>query len=148
MQVVLLEDIEKLGSANEIVDVKPGYGRNYLIPQGKALFASEANKSIALQKARLLEKKQEEIMKDLQANVDKLKETVIKVGAKVGSGDKIFGSVTAIQLSDAIKEQLNMDVDRKKITIPEDVKTVGTYQATLNLHKDVSVDINFEVVAE
>lgn len=148
MQVVLLEDIEKLGSANEIVDVKPGYGRNYLIPQGKALFASEANKSIALQKARLLEKKQEEIMKDLQANVDKLKETVIKVGAKVGSGDKIFGRVTAIQLSDAIKEQLNMDVDRKKITIPEDVKTVGTYQATLNLHKDVSVDINFEVVAE
>ena len=148
MQVVLLEDVEKLGSANEIVDVKPGYGRNYLIPQGKALFANESNKKIALQKARLLEKKQEAIMKDLQANVDTLKDTLIKVGAKVGSGDKIFGSVTAIQLSDAIKEQLNIEVDRKKITIPEDVKTVGTYQAQLNLHKDVSVEINFEVVAE
>lgn len=148
MQVVLLQDVENLGSANDIVDVKPGYGRNYLIPQGKALFANEVNKKIAAQKHRLFEKKQEELMKNLQETVDKLKAAVIKVGAKVGSNDKIFGSVTAVQLADAVKSQLGIEIDRKKVELAEDVKTLGTYKAQVGLHKDVTVEVSFEVVAE
>ncbi|MEX0811943.1 MAG: 50S ribosomal protein L9 [Chitinophagales bacterium] len=148
MQVVLLEDVEKLGAANDIVDVKPGYGRNYLIPQGKALFANEGNKKIATQKLRLFEKRQEEMMKNLQEIVDKLKGTVVKVGAKVGANDKIFGSVTSAQLVDAVKKQLDIEIDRKKVEIEEDVKTLGAYKAQVGLHKDVTVEVNFEVVAE
>jgi large subunit ribosomal protein L9 len=148
MEIVLLKDVDKLGHANDIVEVKPGYGRNYLIPQGKALVANETNKKVALRKLKLFEKRQEELMKDLQAVVDKLKAAVIKVGAKVGSNDKIFGSVTASQLADAIKSQLSIEVDRKKVNIEEDVKTLGSYTAQVALHKDVSVDVTFEVVAE
>lgn len=148
MEVVLLKDVDRLGHANDVVEVKPGYGRNYLIPQGLAMVANETNKKVAAQKNKLFEKRQEEMMKDLQAVVDKLKAAVVKVGAKVGSNDKIFGSVTASQLADAVKDQLKVEVDRKKITIEEEVKTLGSYTAQVGLHKDVSVDVSFEVVAE
>lgn len=148
MEVVLLKDVNNLGHANDVVEVKPGYGRNYLIPQGMAMVANDTNRKIASRKHELFEKRQEEIMKDLQTVVDKLKATVVKVGAKVGSNDKIFGSVTASQLTDAIKTQLGVEVDRKKVTIEEDVKTLGAYTAQVGLHKDVSVDVKFEVVAE
>jgi large subunit ribosomal protein L9 len=148
MEVVLLKDVNNLGHANDIVEVKPGYGRNYLIPQGMAMVANDTNRKIAARKHELFEKRQEEMMKDLQTVVDKLEATVVKVGAKVGSNDKIFGSVTASQLADAIKAQLGVEVDRKKVTIEEDVKTLGAYTAQVGLHKDVSVDVKFEVVAE
>lgn len=148
MEIVLLQDVEKLGLANDIVNVKPGYGRNYLIAQGKALVANAANKKVAEQKVKLFEKRQEELMKNLQEVVDKLKATAVKVGAKVGANDKIFGSVTASQLTDAIKNQLGVEVDRKKVVLAEDVKTLGSYTAQVGLHKDVTVDVSFEVVAE
>lgn len=148
MEIVLLQDIENLGDQNDIVKVKPGYARNYLIPQGMAVVASGGNRRLALEKQKQAERREELLMSQMQEIVDKLKSTVIRVGAKTGTSGKIFGSVTTIQLADAIKEQLGINIDRKKITLPEEVKTLGTYKAEIDLHKDVKVEVDFEVEGE
>lgn len=148
MEVVLLQDVENLGVQNDIIKVKSGYGRNYLIPKGLALVSNESNKKFALEKQKQAARREEHIMSKLQEIVDTLKGTVVKVGAKVGTTEKIFGSITTHQLADAIKKQLNVNIDRKKITIPEDIKTLGTYTAAIDLHQDVKVEVTFEVFGE
>ena len=149
MEVVLLQDVEKLGAQHQIVKVRPGYARNYLIPKGLAQTATVQARNLANERQKQQQRREEKLMGQLQDIVDKLKNTVIKIGAKTGTSGKIFGSVTTLQLTEAIKKEFGVSVDRKKITImEEDIKMVGTYKAMVDLHKDVKVEIDFEVVAE
>lgn len=148
MDIILLQDLENVGEKHEVVNVKDGFGRNYLIPQKLAIIANESNM------ARLNELRKQEEAREAkkiglyQEMAEKIKKKVIKIGAKAGATGKIFGSVTSIQLSEALKEQLDFDVERKKILLEEDIKELGTYTADLNLHKEVQATLTFEVVAE
>jgi large subunit ribosomal protein L9 len=148
MEVILLKDVEKLGYANDIVSVKNGYGRNYLIPQGIAVIASDGNKRMLEELKRQSAVKEAKIMAQVEKMVDQIQGATIKVGAKVGQNEKIFGSVTNVQLAEAIKNQLGVLVDRKKIEIEEDVKTLGEYSAFIALPQDKKVEVKFEVVEE
>lgn len=148
MEVILLKDVEKLGLANDLVSVKPGYGRNYLIPQGLAKVANTSNRKEWEESQKQAERREDKLMQELQSVVDKLKGASVTVGAKAGTSEKIFGSVTTLQVSDSIKKQLGIAIDRKKITLPEEVKMLGSYTASVNLHKDVEVELTFNVVAE
>lgn len=147
MQVILLENINNLGYKDDIVIVKNGYGRNFLIPQKKAVFASETAKKILaenlLQRAHKLEK----IKKDAQALADKLGGLSLIIGTKTSSTGTIFGSVTNIQIADELVKK-GFEIERKLIFIKERIKEVGSYKATLKLHKDIVVDIPFEVKSE
>lgn len=148
MEVILLKDMDKVGDKYTIVTVKNGYGRNYLIPQGLALIANESNRK-RLAELHRREAAQEEKMKGTyQEMANSLADKTLKIGAKAGSSGKIFGSVTALQLSTALKEQFDMDVPRRKIELPDDVKNLGEYTAKLNLHPEVTADLKFEVVGE
>lgn len=146
MEVILLQDVAKLGKQNELVKVRPGYGRNFLIPKGLASLATESQRKQLAERIKQDARREEKLMSQLQLIVDTLKSTVFQVAAKSGTSGKIFGSVTNVQLADAIKKQKNINIDRRKITIAEEVKNLGTYTANVNLHKDVEVNISFEVV--
>ncbi len=148
MEIILLEDVDKLGTAGEIVKVKAGFGRNYLIPQRLAVIANKTNRGVVEEKLRIKALNELKRLDEYREIAQKLQDTVIKIGAKTGTSGKIFGSVTNIQLSNAIKETLGIDIDRKKIIIQDEVKMVGTYAADANLHDQVPCKINFEVVAE
>ncbi len=148
MDVILLKDVDKVGEQYEVVSVKPGYGRNYLIPQGLAKVANEANMA-ELDKIRAAEAAQEEARRaEYEAIAEQLKDKVLKIGAKAGASGKIFGSVTNVQLAAAMKEQLDIEIPRKKIEILEEVKELGSYTAQINLHPEIVTNLNFEVVAE
>ena len=147
MEVILLKDIEKVGDKHTIVSVKSGFGRNYLIPQGLALIANSSNRKrlddLAKREARD-ESKKLDVYKAMAAKLDG---KTLKVAAKAGTSGKIFGSITGVQISLALKEQFELEVPRKKIVLPDDVKTLGEYVVTLNLHPEVSKEVAFEVVA-
>lgn len=148
MDVILLKDLDKVGDKHTIVKVKDGYGRNYLIPQG---FALEANKINRQNLDELKRKEAEEEAKkvgDYQAIADKLKDVVLKIGAKAGQSGKLFGSVTNVQIAQALKDQAGVEIERRKILIDEEIKNLGTYTATLDLHKNVDAKVQFEVVEE
>lgn len=148
MDIILLEDIEKVGDKHTIVNVKDGYARNYLIPQKLAIIANEANRQ---RLDELKAKEEAELaarLEEFQAVADKLKDQVLKIPAKAGTSGKIFGSVTNVQIAQALKEQMDIEVDRRKIDLPEEVKVLGTYTAELNLHPDVEAKVSFEVVAD
>ncbi|MFV0313448.1 MAG: 50S ribosomal protein L9 [Dysgonomonas sp.] len=147
MQVILKEDILNLGYKDEIVTVKDGYGRNYLIPQGKAVIASESAKKVLAENMKQRAHKLEKIKKDAEALAAKLDGVSLTIGAKTSSTGTIFGSVTNIQIAEAL-EKLGYNVDRKIIIIKDAVKEIGTYKATAKLHKEVSVEIPFEVISE
>jgi large subunit ribosomal protein L9 len=147
MQVILLEDVSNLGYKDDIVTVKSGYGRNYLIPQKKAIIASESAQKVLAENLRQRAHKLEKIKKDAQALADKLKDVTLTIGAKTSSTGTIFGSVTNIQIADELAKK-GFEVDRKTISIKDPVKEVGNYKATIKLHKEVSVEIPFEVVSE
>ena len=147
MQVILKEDILNLGYKDEIVTVKDGYGRNYLIPQGKAVIASESAKKVIAENLKQRAHKLEKIKKDAQELGAKMEGISLTIGAKTSSTGTIFGSVTNIQIAEAL-EKLGYNVDRKVIIIKDAVKEVGSYKAVAKLHKEVSVEIPFEVVAE
>lgn len=148
MDIILLQDVEKVGTKYEVVNVKDGFGRNYLIPQGLALIANESNRKRLGELRRREEEHAEKQRDDILEIKEKLEEKVLKIGAKVGTSEKIFGSVTNVQLANALEEQLDIKVDRRNITIPEEVKTIGTYVAGLDLHKDIDIKVHFEVVQE
>ena len=149
MEVILKKDMSNLGYENDIVKVKSGYARNYLLPKGLAVVATESAKKVQQEDLRQKAHKEEKVRKDAEDLAKALEEQKVKIGAKAGSTGKIFGSVNAMQIADAIKEQIGYEVDRKKIAIgDEPIKNVGEYTAQLKLHKDVSVDIHFEVYAE
>jgi len=147
MQVILKEDVVNLGYKDDIVNVKDGYGRNYLIPQGKAVIASDSAKKMLAENMKQRAHKLEKIKKDAEEFAAKLEGVTLTIGAKTSSTGTIFGSVTNIQVAEALAKQ-GYDVDRKVIVIKEPVKEVGSYKALLKLHKEVSVEIPFEVVSE
>lgn len=148
MEIILKQDIANLGHKDDIVTVKDGYARNYLIPKGMAIIATKIarknHEEVMKQRAHKIEK----MRADATELVSKLENTVLKVGAKTSSTGKIFGSVNTIMLAEALKTE-GYDIDRKNISIKEDsVKEVGTYNASIKLFKDIKVDISFEVFSE
>lgn len=147
MQVILKTDIKGLGYKNDLVDVKPGYGRNYLIPQGYAVMATSSNVKQRDEIARQVAHKAEKLKQDAESLANEIGNTKLTIPAKAGETGKIFGAVTPNQIADALKAK-GHDVDRKQISINGDVKTLGEYTAEIDLHKEVKKEISFEVVAE
>ena len=149
MEIILKQDIPNLGYKDDTVKVKNGYANNFLIPKGMATMATPQNKKIHAENMKQKAVKLEKQGKEAQNLADMLQNITVKIGAKAATTGKIFGSVNTIQLAEAIKTQFNYDVDRKKITIDsESVKELGTYTAKVNLYKNISATIKFEVVAE
>ena len=148
MQVILIKEVSNLGQANDVVNVKPGYGRNYLIPQGLARIANKRNLGQLDQFIEQQNAEKNRLTAKFTAVAEKLSGTILKIGAKAGTSGKIFGSVTNIQLAEAIKTQLNEDIDRKTITLLEEVKELGSYTAEAKLYEGVVGKINFEVFAD
>nr|MBS0038242.1 50S ribosomal protein L9 [Saprospiraceae bacterium] len=148
MEIILLDNVENVGDKHDLVTVKPGYGRNYLIPQGLAILANKGNRARLNEMRRQEELRESKKVGEYQEMASKIQSEVLQIGAKAGTSGKIFGSVTNVQIAQVIKEKLGFDVDRRKIEIPEEVKNLGTYQATINFHPDVSCMVNFEVVQE
>lgn len=146
MEVILKTDIKGLGYKNDTVNVKPGYGRNYLIPQGFAIIANESNRKMIEENIKQAAHKAEKIKADAQAIADAIGDSVLEIKAKVGDSGKIFGAVTTLQISDALKAK-GIDVDRKKISFKGEVKMVGDYEVEIDLHKEVKKDVKFSVVA-
>lgn len=147
MELILKEDVKNLGFKNDVVKVKPGYGRNYLIPQGMALLATSSNRKVLEENLRQAAHKAEKILRNAQDLAAAIGDAVLEIKAKAGETGRIFGAVTSLQLSDSLKA-LGHDVDRKKITLPSEVKNLGEYEATLILHKQVIHKIKFIVSAE
>ncbi len=148
MEIILLKEVDKVGYKHEIVKVKPGYARNYLIPQGLALIANATNRKRLAELRRLEEAKEAKLVGHYQEIADKVKDTVLKIGAKAGTSGKIFGSVTNVQIAQALQEQLEVELERRKIVIDSEVKELGSYTAQLKLHPEVEAEVNFEVVQE
>lgn len=148
MEIILLQDIEKLGNQFDTVTVKPGYGRNYLIPQKLAVIANKANKANVGERIRQIKFKENRVMQQIESMIDRIKANPIIIGAKVGTTDKIFGSVTNVQLADAIKKQTGIEVDRRKIIIKEEVKVLGSYEAEIKFSEEAKYNFTFEVVSE
>ena len=146
MKIILKEDVNGLGYKDDVVEVKNGYGRNYLIPTGKAVIASESALKVLAENQRQRQHKLERIKAEAEAQAEALKEVKLTIGAKTSSTGTIFGSVNAIQIAEAL-EKAGHTVDRKLISI-DPVKEVGNYAAVIRLHRDVTVEIPFEVVAE
>jgi large subunit ribosomal protein L9 len=147
MEVILTQDVTGLGYKNDTVKVKPGYGRNYLIPNGVALIANESNKRRVAEDIRQASHKAAKIKQDAETLAAKIGELSVEIKTKAGETGKIFGAVTALQVSDALKAK-GFDVDRKKISFKEQPKELGTYTALLDLHKEVKHNISVNVVAE
>jgi large subunit ribosomal protein L9 len=145
MEVILKEDIKSLGYKNDIVKVAPGYGRNYLIPQGLAIIANDSNKKVSNENAKQAAHKAEKLKTSALATAEKIGAMVLDIPAKVGEKGKIFGAITSLQISDALKDK-GFAVDRKKISFKGEVKEVGEYTAILDLHKEVKHEVKFKVI--
>ena len=147
MKIILKEDITNLGYKDDVVEVRNGYGRNYLIPQGKAVIATPSALKVLAENQRQRAHKLAKIKADAEALAASLEGVTFTIATKVSATGTIFGSVNAIQVAEAL-EKLGHNIDRKLIVIKETIKEVGNYTATINLHKEVSVELSFEVVAE
>ena len=148
MKVILFKEIKKLGKMGDVVEVKNGYGRNYLIPKGLATLATATNKKVHEEILRQRAHKETKLREDAEKQVESMNQVELKIGAKTSSTGKIFGSVNNIQIAEALKKK-GYDVDRKNITITGDViKEIGTYTATVKLYKDIKAEISFEVFSE
>ena len=148
MEIILLQDVHKLGQKDDLVHVKDGYGRNFLIPRGFAVAATPSARKMHSENLKQRAHKEEKIKDEAEKLAAKMEGLKIVVGAKTSSSGKIFGSVNTIQIAEALKEK-GFDIDRKSISLPEDqIKEVGNYKAVIKLHRDVKVDVDFEIVAE
>jgi len=148
MEIILKQDIANLGYENDLVNVKPGFARNFLIPKGKAVIASETNKKILAEVQRQKSFKEDKLRDEATTMAKLLGKVSLKIGAKVGTSGKIFGSVNAIQIADALKA-IKYDIDRKKIEVDGDaIKEVGEYVAKIHLYKEIKGEVKFEVIAE
>ena len=148
MQVILIQDVDHLGGANELVTVKNGYARNYLIPGKFAVEANAVNKKRLDERMKVQQKKEAAMLAEINKVINVLKESPLKIGAKTGTSGKIFGSVTPLQISRAIRDQKGYEIDRKRITILDDVKELGTYKASIDFGNGNVPEIEFEVVGE
>jgi large subunit ribosomal protein L9 len=147
MEVILKQDVQGVGYKNDIVKVKAGYGRNYLIPKGLAIIANASNRALTEENNRQMAHKAAKLKQDAEGLAAKIGELTIELKTKAGESGKIFGAVTALQVADALKAK-GFDVDRKKILFKEQPKQLGTYSATLDLHKEVKHEIKVDVVEE
>lgn len=147
MEVILKQDVSGLGYKNDVVKVKAGYGRNYLIPHGLALIANPSNKKVVQENIRQAAHKAAKVKQDAEALAARIGDMAIELGTKAGESGKIFGAITALQVSDALKAK-GIEVDRRKITFKEQPKQLGSFTATIDLHKDVKHEIKVNVVAE
>ena len=148
MQVILIQDVNNLGGAHELVNVKSGYGRNFLIPSKMAVEANPSNLKQLEERRKQLAKKEEKLLAEFNNVVSVLKESPLKIGAKTGTSGKIFGSVTSVQIARAIREQKGYEIDRRRIQIIDDVKELGNYKAKIDFGKGQEIEVDFEVIAE
>jgi large subunit ribosomal protein L9 len=148
MEIILKQDVNKLGQKDDIVNVKDGYGRNFLIPRGFAVAATPSAKKMHTENLRQRAHKEEKIKVAAQEMAEKLAGVKLIVGAKTSTSGKIFGSVNTIQIAESLKEK-GFEIDRRNITLPEDqIKEVGSYKAVVKLHREVKVEIDFDIVGE
>ena len=148
MEIILLQDVQKLGQKDDLVHVKNGYGRNFLIPRGYAVSATPSARKMHSENQKQRAHKEEKIKVEAQELAAKMTGLKIVVGAKTSTSGKIFGSVNTIQIAESLKEK-GFDIDRKNISLPDDqIKEVGNYKAVIKLHRDVKVDVDFEIIAE
>lgn len=147
MEVILNQDVEKQGYKDDIVKVKPGYARNYLIPKGLASFANEANKKMLRENLRQQSHKLAKIKARAEDTAKQLEQITLTLKAKTGSSGKIFGSITSKHIADALKER-GFDIERKRISIPEEIKTLGSFKAVVDLHKEVKANVQLELQGE
>ncbi len=148
MQIILIQDVDNLGGANELVTVKNGYGRNFLIPGKLAVEANASNLKQMQEKIKQLNKKEAKLLAEINSVITVLKSSPLKIGAKTGTSGKIFGSVTSLQITRAIRDQKGYEIDRKRITIPEEVKELGSYKAVIDFGNGNHTEVEFEVVGE
>jgi large subunit ribosomal protein L9 len=148
MQVILIQDVNNLGGANELITVKNGYGRNYLIPSKFAVEASPANLKQLEEKIKQAKKKEAKLLAEVNSVIAALQTGPLQIGAKTGTTGKIFGSVTSVQIARAIKEQRGYEIDRRRITILDEIKELGTYKAKIDFGSGNETEVGVEVVAE
>ncbi|GAA3977240.1 50S ribosomal protein L9 [Hymenobacter antarcticus] len=147
MEIILKDDVKGLGYKNDIVTVKSGYGRNFLLPQGLAMLADKTNKKITAENVRQAAHKADKVKGDAQAIADSVGDMVLDIPAKIGESGKIFGRVTTLQLAEALKAK-GVDIDRKRLSFDQEPAAAGDFTATANLHKEVKHTVKFRVVAE
>ena len=148
MQVILIQDVDNLGGRNELISVKNGYARNYLIPKKFAIEASPSNVKQLDERLKVKAKKEAVMLAQVNKVIEVLKASPIKVGAKTGTTGKIFGSVTSLQIARAIRDQKGYEIDRKRISITDEVKELGSYKASIDFGNGNTTEIEFEVVGE
>lgn len=148
MQIILLKNIDTLGGANELITVKNGYARNYLIPQGLAVEASPSNLKRMEERQKVAARKEQALLAEINSVIAVLTESPLRIGAKTGTSGKIFGSVTSIQIANAIKAQKGYDIDRRRIHIQGEVKELGTYKASIDFGNGNQTEVEFEVAAD
>jgi large subunit ribosomal protein L9 len=148
MQVILIQDVDNLGGRNELVTVKNGYARNYLIPQKFAVEANPSNLKQLEERLKVQSKKEAAMLAEINKVIEVLKAAPVKVGAKTGTSGKIFGSVTSLQIARAIRDQKGYEIDRKRISIVDEVKELGAYKASIDFGNGNVTEIDFEVVGE
>ena len=148
MQVILIQDVDNLGGVNELISVKNGYGRNFLIPKKLAIEASPSNVKMMEEKKKQLVKKEAKLLAELNSVITVLTDGALKIGAKTGTSGKIFGSVTTVQIARAIKEQKGYEIDRRRISIIDEVKELGTFKAKIDFGNGNETEVEFEVIAE
>ena len=148
MQVILIQDVDNLGGVNELITVKNGYGRNYLIPKKFAIEASPSNVKMMEEKKKQQVKKEAKLLAELNNVITVLNDGALRIGAKTGTSGKIFGSVTTVQIARAIKEQKGYEIDRRRISIIDEVKELGTFKAKIDFGNGNETEVEFEVIAE
>ncbi|MFN4006537.1 MAG: 50S ribosomal protein L9 [Chitinophagaceae bacterium] len=148
MQVILIQDVDNLGARNEIVTVRNGYARNYLIPQKFAVEANPSNLKQWEERVKVQRKKEEKLLAEIKTVIGVLQNGPLKIGAKTGTTGKIFGSVTPLQITRAIRDQKGYEIDRKRITIVDEVKELGTYKAIIDFGNGNTTEVEFEVIGE
>ena len=148
MDIILIQDVDNLGAKNEMVKVKNGYARNLLIPRGFAVEANPSNRKQLDERLKVAKKKEAAMLAQINSVIAKLQESPLKIGAKTGTSGKIFGSITSLQISRAIRDQKGYEIDRKKIHIAEEVKEIGTYKATIDFGNGQHSEVEFEVIGE
>ena len=147
MEIILKEDVAGLGYKNDIIKVRNGYGRNFLIPRGLAMMATESTKKVVAENIKQAAHKAEKLKTDAQNLADSIGDTILTLNTKAGESGKIFGAITTLQIADELKSK-GFDVDRKRISLKGEVKFVGQYTAVLDLHKEIKKEVTFNVVAE
>jgi large subunit ribosomal protein L9 len=148
MQIILIQDVNNLGGANEVVTVKNGYARNFLIPQRMAVEASPSNLKQLEERLKQIRKKEEKMLAELNKVIAALQEGPVTIGAKTGTSGKIFGSVTTVQIAKAVREQKGYEIDRRRIHLVDEIKELGSYKAKVDFGNGNETEISLEIVAE